>query len=137
MSYDPGRAAVDDPAPAGASAGQGVAAGAISKAIVQLLRARAGRGPTTARTALSSELAIVTLRDCLTTGEQTLAADGGSALVLQARRVLHHSMRAEATAIVEEITGRRVIAYLTDQQLDPDVAIVAFLFAPSQDTEAA
>ena len=111
---------------------QGATAAAISEAIVGLLRERTGRGPTKARTALSSDLAIVTLGDCRTVAERTLAAEGHHALATQFRAALHAGMRDEAIAAVEAITGRQVAAYLTNQQHDPDLAVIAFhLGAPA------
>lgn len=111
--------------------GPGESAAAISRAIVGLLRTRTGRGPTKARTALSSDLAIVTLGDVRTVAERTLAAEGQRALATQLRAALHDGMRAEAVAAVEAITGRQVAAYLTAQQHDPDLAVIAFHFGPS------
>jgi uncharacterized protein YbcI len=111
--------------------GQGETAATISRAIVGLLRTRTGRGPTRARTALSSDLAIVTLGDFRTAAERTLAAEGQRALATQFRAALHDGMRAEAVAAVEAITGREVAAYLTAQQHDPDLAVIAFHFGPS------
>lgn len=109
---------------------RGETEGAISRAIVDLLRGRTGRGPTKATTALSSDLALVTLGDCLTTAERTLASEGHSALATQFRTALHEGMRADAVAAVEAITGRRVAAYLTAHQHEPDMAIIAFHFGP-------
>lgn len=106
--------------------------GAISNSIFHLLRVHAGRAPATASTVLTTDLAVVTLRGCLTTAERTLASEGESALALQVRTVLHEGIRAEATAAVEEITGRPVVAYLTDQHHEPDLAIIAFVFAAPQ-----
>ena len=103
---------------------------AITRAIVGLLRARTGRGPRRAKTAMSSGLAIVTLGDCLTRAERTLAREGQGALALQLRAALHKGMRTEAVAAVEAITGRDVVAYLTDEYHDPDLAIIAFVFGP-------
>ena len=107
--------------------GTGGAEEAISNAIFHLLRVHAGRAPTTARTVLTSDLAVVTLRGCLTTVERTLANLGETGMVMEVRAALHDVIRAEATAAVEEITGRRVVAYLTDQEHEPDVAIIAFV----------
>lgn len=100
---------------------------AISNAIVQLLRAHAGRGPTKAKTLISSDLVVVTLGDCLTALEKSLAGGGEAELVRHTRHVLHTGLRDEATAIVESTTGRRVIAYLADQANDPDIALIAFV----------
>jgi uncharacterized protein YbcI len=109
---------------------QGRSADAINRALVGLVRARAGRGPTKARTYLSADLAIVTLGDWLTPAEETLLSEGRRALARQLRTALHEGMRAEAVAAVERVTGRRVAAYLTAHQHDPDLAILAFHFNP-------
>ena len=116
--------------------GTGQATVAISNAIVRLLRGRAGRGPTKAKTTITPELAIVTLSDGLTTAEKTLLHDGHAALVLNGRTALHQAIRHEAIAVVEEATGREVAAYLTDHDLEPNVAVVVFIFAPPDGTGA-
>ena len=36
-------------------------------------------------------------------------------------------MRAEASAAIEELTGRRVIGFMSDNHADPDLAIEAFV----------
>ena len=100
----------------------------ITKAIVRLLRQSTGRGPTSASTAITSNLALVTLADCLTKAEKTLAGCGERDAARRVRAALHRGIRTEAVAVVEEITGRRVSAYLTAQEYDPDVAILAFYF---------
>ena len=110
--------------------GPGQATVAISNAIVRLLSQHAGRGPTQAKTTITPELAIVTLSDGLTTAEKTLLRDGHAALVLHGRAALHQALRREAIAVVEGATGREVAAYLTDHDLEPNVAVVVFVFAP-------
>ncbi len=108
---------VDDSVP------NGRAAAGISDAIVRILRVHAERAPVEATTALSSDLAVVTLRDGRMPAER---------LATEVRTVLHAGLRPEANAAVEAITGRSVIAYLTDEHDEPDVAIVAFVFASPQ-----
>ena len=115
------------------SAMAGGAALAISNAIVRTLRVYAGRGPTKARTTIASDLVIVHLRECLTVAEKTLSEMGKEALVSSARSVLHEAIREDATAAVEEITGQRVLAYLSDQQTQPDHALIAFVLEPRAD----
>ena len=105
-------------------------AGAITDRIVGLLRQHTGRGPTESKAIISSDLVVITLADCLTTSERLLAAAGHGELVLPTRDLLLRGMRGEATAIVEELTHREVAAYLTDQQNDPDLAVIVFLLAP-------
>lgn len=112
----------------------GECAASISRAMVRLLRARTGKGPSKARTALSSELAIVTLGDYLTEAERTLAGEGQGEVAIWFRTALLDGMRAEAVAAVEALTGRQVAAYLTAHEHDPDLAIIAFHFAPAAGT---
>ena len=106
------------------------AAAAITDAVVRLMRARTGKGPTNAQTNLGGDLAIVTLGDCLTTTERTLLYDGSRDLVFDMRTALLDGMRGDAVAAVEGITGRRVTAYLTAHDPEPDVATIAFHFGP-------
>ena len=101
---------------------------AISERIVRLLLVNTGRGPTKATTAISSDLAVVTLADCLTEAEKTQAEGGHGEAAMRLRAALHDGIRAEAIAAVEAITGREVVAYLAAQENDPDVALLAFYF---------
>jgi uncharacterized protein YbcI len=114
------------PHSAGKEYTRGETANAVSQALVGLVLTRTGKGPPKARTAISSDLVIVTLGDCLTQAEQTLVGEGRRALATQFRTALHEGMRAEAVAAVEHITGRHVVAYLTAQQHDADLAVFAF-----------
>ena len=122
--------APEPPFPSAERESAGGIAGAISTRLVSLLRQHSGRGPTKAKALISSDLVLVTLADCLLTYEQHLVAAGHGELVERARGVLHQGMRAEAIAIVEELTQRRVDAYLTAQHHEPDVAILVFYLAP-------
>ena len=116
--------------PAAEKGPAGETASAISARIVGLLGKHTGRGPTKAKAIVSSDLVMVTLADCLTTAEKRLAAAGHGEIVISTRAILHHGMRAEATAIVEELTDRQVSAYLTAQHHEPDLAILVFYLAP-------
>lgn len=109
----------------------GETAATISNELVRLLRRHTGRGPTKAKTTLSPDLVVTTLTGCLTTAETRLASAGHGELVDRARHELHRGMGAEAIAIVEESTHRSVSAFLSDQNHDPDVAIIVFIMAPS------
>jgi uncharacterized protein YbcI len=43
------------------------------------------------------------------------------------RRQLHRAMRADLVEAVEAVTGRRVLPFLTDSQLTPDIAAQMFV----------
>jgi uncharacterized protein YbcI len=102
-------------------------AAAISNAIVGLLRDYTGRGPTHARTTIGPDTIVVTLRDSLTKAERTLAQRGQELQVLAMRRAFQNTMRDDMIAAVEQLTGRSVEAFLSDNLHQPDVAVEIFL----------
>ncbi len=79
---------------------------------------------------------MVTLRDSLTKAERTLAARGQATEVLAMRRAFQNTMRDDFIAAVQELTGRSVEAFLSDNLHDPDVAVEIFLMAPSDNNGA-
>jgi uncharacterized protein YbcI len=107
---------------------------AISNRIVQMVAQYVGRGPTSARTTLNTNIAVVTLRETMTRGERYLAAAGETESVRGMREAFHRNLREEAVKAVEEIMDRKVIAYLAD--LDPlsDVGMIAFVFDTRPET---
>ncbi len=106
---------------------------AVSNLIVRLLSEYTGRGPTKARTHFSENLITIVVQDLLTKGERSLIRDGKQDLVLDTRRAYQETMGKDLTAGVEEITGRQVIAFLSANHLDPDLAIESFVLAPQDD----
>ncbi len=117
--------------------GDGGMAASISNAVVRLLSEYTGRGPTMARTLVGEELITVVLRDTLTKGERSLVSRGEEALVLGMRKAYQRTMRDDLVAAVEEISGRTVAAFLSDNHVDPDVAIETFILAPRAGGEEA
>jgi uncharacterized protein YbcI len=115
---------------AGDARRDGVLCAAISNAVVGLLHAYTGRGPTRARTTIGSDTVVVTLRDSLTKAERTLADRGQASEVLAMRRAFQDTMRDDLVAAVEGLTGRTVEAFLSDNLHDPDVAVEIFLLQP-------
>jgi uncharacterized protein YbcI len=92
-----------------------------------------GRGPTRARTTINGEWIFVTLSDTLTKGEQKLAHTGRAQFVRDTRKAFQDAMRDEFVAEVEALTGRTVVAFLSDNHIDPDVGIECFQLAPLSD----
>lgn len=113
----------------------GQLATAIASMVVQVLRQYTGRGPTRSRTYLNDELISVVLQGTLTQAERALVADGKSDLVLSNRRAFQSIMRADLIAGIEELTGRTVIAFLSDNSIDPDVKVKSFLLAPQEEPD--
>ena len=72
-------------------------------------------------------LITVVLRDTLTKGERSLVRDGLADMVLSTRRAYQGTMRTDLVAAVEEVTGRTVAAFLSDNHIEPDLAVEIFV----------
>jgi uncharacterized protein YbcI len=110
---------------------QGTAAGglymAISNAMMQLLREYTGRGPTKSRTTIRDNVVLVMLEQALTKGEQSLVNKGRAGKVLEIRHEFQNAMREESMDRVSKLTGRRVIAMLSANHVDPDLGAEIFV----------
>ena len=103
---------------------------AISNLTVRLLNEYTGRGPTKARTYVQDDLIVVMLWDTLTKAERSLVEDGHGVHVNTSRKLFQQALRPALVAGIEEITGRRIVAFLGDNHFDPDIAAVVFLMEP-------
>jgi uncharacterized protein YbcI len=99
----------------------------IGNAIVRIQRDYLGRGPQTARTTIRDGLVTVLLEDTLTKAERSLVDDGQTELVLEFRRACLQTMRRAMVAAVEECTQQRVVAFMSTNNVEPDVACELFL----------
>jgi uncharacterized protein YbcI len=108
---------------------------AISSSAVGLLARHTGRGPSTARTHVRPELVTVLLWDTMTSGERSLLRAGRGEVVLAVRQAHHESLGAELISAVEGHTGQRVLAFLSDSHLEPDIAIGVFVLARPADRD--
>lgn len=111
----------------------GSVAADISNAVVRVLSEYTGRGPTRARTHMNDELISVVLRDTLTKGERSLVASGKAELVLAARKAYQDAMGKDLITAVERYSGRKVLAFLSDNHLDPDIGVESFVLEPRSD----
>ena len=113
---------------------EGQLAAAISNAVVRALARTTGRGPTKAKTTLGENGVFVVLQDNLTQGEQTLADAGEGAAVLDLRRRWQSIMEADVSREIEQLTGREVIGFMSDNHIDPDLAVEVFVLKPLPST---
>jgi len=102
----------------------------ISRALVALYKECVGRGPTRVRTYVEGEMVVTLFRGTMTTAERTLASGEEQEAVRDIRRILQERFRPEASDIVARLTGRKVVAFLSDHDVDPDYAVEAFVLAP-------
>ena len=91
------------------------------------LASTTGRGPTQAKTTLGENAVFVVLRDTLTRGERNLVDAGESDAVLDLRRRWLNVMRSSCSRKIEDLTGRKVVGFMSDNHIEPDIAVEVFI----------
>jgi uncharacterized protein YbcI len=99
---------------------------AISTRIVGLLREHYGRGPSRAKTYAMDDCIVCVLRNGFTAHEQTIADGGDMGRVIEMRQDFQRLMEAKYREAIESITGRRVVAFLSQAHLEPDITMEIF-----------
>jgi uncharacterized protein YbcI len=102
----------------------------ICDTAVRILREYTGRGPTKARATINTDSVMILFGDTLTRGERQLVATGKAERVLQLRHEFQLVMRDELVEAVEGVTGRKVIAFMSQNHIDPDLAVEVFILEP-------
>jgi len=74
---------------------------------------------------------VCLLRGGFSRVEQTLLAGGRGAAVIQQRMEFQELMRERFVAVIEDVTGRRVIGFMSGNQQDPDIMCEVFILAPT------
>ena len=99
----------------------------ITNRIVALMREHYGRGPIKAKTYVLDNLIVCVLSDGFTAIERTMMEGGEPERVLEMRRDFQRMMKARYSEMVEELTGRKVLAFLSQAHVEPDLTIEMFL----------
>src|SRR5829696_8931580 len=84
------------------------------------------------RTVIGEDVLTCVMQDTLTKGEKSLVAHGEGEKVLDVRRTHHRVMRQDAIKNVEQILERKVISFMSDNDIDPDVAAEIWVLAPRE-----
>jgi uncharacterized protein YbcI len=108
----------------------GEALAAISNGLAHLHMRFYGRGPTMVKTNFVDDLVVCVLWNGFTTVEQTLLERGEREAVEAFRHTFQTTMEAQFTEVVEAATGRRVLAYMSQVHVEPDVAVELFMLEP-------
>jgi uncharacterized protein YbcI len=110
-----------------AGPGGGELNAAIARAVVRRYREHVGRGPSKAQAFYRGNVLVLVLENTMTRAEQSLAASGQVTAVTQVRDAIRQTMRPGLVAIVEELTGCKVLALMSASHLDPDMASEVFV----------
>ena len=117
--------------------GEGLSGGtlltAISNRIVGILREHYGRGPMRAKTYVLDDLIVCVLRDGFTAIEKTMIDTGNPERVVEMRHEFQQMMGMPFKQAIEELTGSRVVAFLSQAHVEPDITLEVFFVDPPID----
>lgn len=103
---------------------------AISNATVRIMADYTGRGPTRARTSIRDDVVLVIMQDTLTKAERSLLTAGQTDFVMETRRRFQTTMRRDLVTAVEQLTQRNVLAFMSANHPEPDMAAEIFVLEP-------
>lgn len=99
----------------------------ISTGIVKLMREHYGRGPIRAKTYALDDIVVCVLRGSgFTPLEQTMMDSGDGRRVVAMRENFQEMMTARYRELIERLTGRKVLAFLSQAHVEPDITLEVF-----------
>ena len=100
---------------------------AISTRFVGIQREHYGRGPMKAKTYAIDDIVVVVMRGSgFTPLEQTIMDSGQPERVIAMREDFQHVMAARYKDTIHELTGRNVVAFLSQAHVEPDITMEIF-----------
>ncbi len=99
----------------------------ITNRIVASVREHYGRGPVKAKTYVLDNLIVCVLSNGFTAVERTMMEGGEPDRVLEMRRGFQRVMKERYSDMIETLTGRKVLAFLSQAHVEPDLTIEVFL----------
>ncbi len=100
---------------------------AISTSIVGILRDHYGRGPMKAKTYALDDIIVVVMRGSgFTPLEQTIMDSGDPERVVAMREDFQRVMKQRYEETIKRLTGRNVVAFLSQAHVEPDITIEIF-----------
>ncbi len=104
---------------------------AITEAMVGFHEHYHHRKPVTAKTLmLGDDLLACVLSGVYTDVEKTLIEIQRSTIVQEARNAFQNAMQDKFIRAVEDLSGRRVLAFISNHHVGPDIEIELFLLVP-------
>ena len=100
---------------------------ALTSAMVGIHLEHLGRGPKTASTFHKDNVVVTLMNEVMTPAERSLARGARGDAVTQMRHLFQETMASDYIAAVEQITGQNVIAFISGNHIDPDMAAEVFV----------
>jgi uncharacterized protein YbcI len=100
---------------------------ALASAVVGIYRTHLGRGPSSASSFHNDDVVTVVMREVMTNAEKSLAQSGSGREVTHMRRLFQATMETDFREAVERLTDRKVVAFISGNHVNPDVAVETFI----------
>ena len=111
---------------------------AVTEAMVGFHERYHHREPVTAKTMLlGDDLLACVLGGVYTDVEKTMIEIQHSTIVQETRNEFQNAMQDKFIGAVEELTGRRVLAFISNHHVGPDIEIELFFLTPVRALELA
>ena len=105
---------------------------AVTDAMVAMHKRYHHREPVTAKTMLmSDELLACVMGGVYTDVEKTMIELQRQTIVQQTRSAFQEAMQDRFISTVERLSGRRVLAFMSNSHVGPDLEIELFMLAPA------
>jgi uncharacterized protein YbcI len=109
---------------------------AVTEAMVALHQRYHHRKPVTAKTLmLGDDLLACVLAGVYTDVEKTMIELQRTTIVQETRNAFQNAMQHKFIAAIERLTGRNVLAFISNHHVGPDVEIELFMLTPEAASE--
>ena len=104
---------------------------AVTDAMVEFHERYHHRKPATAKSRLlGDDLLVCILGGVYTDVEKTMIELQRSTVVQETRSAFQHAMQQKFISAVEELSGRKVLAFISNSHVGPDIEMEIFMLAP-------
>jgi uncharacterized protein YbcI len=104
---------------------------AVTDAMVTFHKRYHHRKPVTAKTLLlGDELLVCVLGGVYTDVEKTMIELQRAPIVQETRSAFQNAMEYKFVAAIERLSGRKVLTFMSDHHVGPDIEIEVFLLTP-------
>lgn len=102
----------------------------LCNGVVQLLREFAGKGPTRCKAYWAGrDVLVILLSGGFTAADQTLFDAGRGGSVRDSQHALQDALEIRMKALVEDLTDRTVLAFMSASHQSPDLRVEIFVLA--------
>jgi uncharacterized protein YbcI len=100
---------------------------ALTRALVGIQMQYLGRGPKTASTFHYNNVVVTLMHDVLTAADKLVAQTHRRDAIVSIRHLYQEAMQDDFNAAVERLTEREVVAFISGNHIEPDIAAEIFI----------